>query len=328
MKQIFPKKLKAGDQVRVIAPSRSLSIISSKDRQLAKIRLEELGLIVSFGAHVEESDLFVSSSIESRLADLHEAFQDKNVSAILTVIGGFNCNQLLSYLDYSLIMNNPKIFCGFSDITALSNSIFSKTGVVTYSGPHFSSFGMLKGFDYSLDYFKRCLFSEESFFVTPSTAWSDDEWYLNQDERVFIPNQEYRAIQPGQAEGIIIGGNLCTFNLLHGTEFMPSLEDKVIFLEDDFESHPATFDRDLQSLTHQKGFNKVKGIVIGRFQKASKMSHEKLFQIIKSKKELASIPVIAEVNFGHTYPQITFPIGGYVKIKASDKGSSIEILKH
>ena len=194
--------------------------------------------------------------------------------------------------------------------------------------PHFSSFGMLKGFEYSLEYFKHCLFTEESFSIAPSPSWIDDEWYLNQHDRVFIPNKGFRTIQTGKTEGVLIGGNLCTFNLLHGTEFMPSLEDKIIFIEDDFESHSATFDRDLQSLIHQKGFNQVKGIVIGRFQNASKMTFEKLFQIIKSKKDLASIPVIAEVDFGHTYPQITFPVGGYVKINSSDNGSSIEITKH
>ena len=98
---------------------------------------------------------YMCASRDARVEDLNEAFRDENVKAILTVIGGFNSNQLLDYIDYEAIKNNPKIFCGFSDITALSNAIYAKTGVVTYSGPHYSSFGMLKGFEYSLEYFKK-----------------------------------------------------------------------------------------------------------------------------------------------------------------------------
>lgn len=325
---MIPKKLEAGDHIRVIAPSRSLAMISQENSQLALTRLNELNLKVSFSAHAEESDLFVSSSIESRLSDFHEAFQDKSVSAILTVIGGFNSNQLLRRIDYSIVAQNPKIFCGFSDITALSNAMYAKTGLVSYSGPHFSSFGMLKGFEYSLEYFKKCLFQEGSFTLESAPAWSDDEWYLNQETREFIPSDGYLALQKGVAEGTAIGGNLCTLNLLQGTEFMPSLKDAIIFIEDDYESHPATFDRDLQSLIHQPGFSGVRGIIIGRFQRASKMSIEKLSQIISTKSELASLPVVANVNFGHTYPQITFPIGGRVRMKVEETSTKIEIVTH
>jgi muramoyltetrapeptide carboxypeptidase LdcA involved in peptidoglycan recycling len=81
----------------------------------------------------------MSSSIASRVEDIHAAFSDSNVRGILTVIGGFNSNQLLDSLDYELIKNNPKILCGYSDITALATAITAKTGLITYSGLHFST---------------------------------------------------------------------------------------------------------------------------------------------------------------------------------------------
>ena len=141
---IIPNKIKTGDEVRVIAPSRSLALIAKEHIEIAIRRFNEMGLKVSFGRHVNECDqYFNSSSIESRVHDLHDAFSDPNVKVIMTIIGGFNCNQLLKYIDYDLISNNPKILCGYSDITALQNAIYAKTGVVTYSGPHFSTFGML-----------------------------------------------------------------------------------------------------------------------------------------------------------------------------------------
>lgn len=328
MEAIYPQKLKKGDEVRVIAPSRSMAIISDESRKIAGTRFQELGVRLTFGRHTEEKDEFISSSIESRIEDLHEAFIDEKVRGIITVIGGFNCNQLLKYIDWSIIKNNPKILCGFSDITALNNAIFTKTGLVTYSGPHYSSFGQKLYFDYTLEYFKKCLFSDASFEIRPSEKWSDDLWYMDQNDRKLIPNNGYLVINEGVTQGTIVGANLCTLNLLQGTEFMPNIRDTILFIEDDEESKPHTFDRDLQSLIHQPGFDKVKGLVIGRFQNGSKMTLELLTQIVKAKKELGGIPVLAGVDFGHTDPKITFPIGGKISLKVSRKGSKIELIKH
>lgn len=112
--KIFAQKLVRGDEVRVIAPARSLRAVSQDNINIAAKALELLGLNVTFGKHVNEKDIFESSTIQSRIEDLHEAFRDKNVKAILPVIGGSNSNQLLSYIDYDLIKRNPKILCGFS----------------------------------------------------------------------------------------------------------------------------------------------------------------------------------------------------------------------
>ena len=325
---MIPNKLNPGDEIRVVSPSRSLSIVDRANQKIAIDRLESLGFKVTFGEHCNESDEFHSTSIESRVKDLHDAFIDPNVKAILTSIGGHNSNQLLKYLDYSLIQSNPKILCGYSDITALGNAIYAKTGLVTYSGPHFSTFGILKGMDYTVNYFQKALVTDEPIEVRHSDTWSDDQWYLDQENRTFIKNEGWYVINEGEAKGTIIGGNLCTLNLLQGTEFMPNLKDTILFIEDDELTFPENFDRDLQSLIHQKDFEEVKGIVIGRFQKKSEMTRELLEKIIKSKKELDHIPVIAELDFGHTNPQITFPIGGKVNIIAKRNESRIKIIEH
>jgi muramoyltetrapeptide carboxypeptidase LdcA involved in peptidoglycan recycling len=328
MLKIFPKKLKSGDSVQIIAPASSLGIISQANRKIANQRFLEMGLSVTFGKHVEEIDLFDSSSIESRIKDLHDAFCNPNVKAILAVIGGFNSNQLLKYIDWEIIRNNPKIFCGFSDITALNNAIFAKTGLVTYSGPAYATFGEKLGFDYTLEAFKKCLFSEEPLEIKPSLIWSDDAYYLDQENRTFIQNEGYLIINTGKARGTILGANLCTFNLLQGTEFFPNLAGSVLFLEDDDVSTDVEFDRNLQSLLHLPEFAGVAGLVLGRFQKATKMTNEKLIKIIKTKKELNNLPVIANVDFGHTQSMITFPIGGEVNLVIEKEQAIIEISKH
>lgn len=324
----YPDKLQVGDEVRVISPSRSLSIISEETRRIANKRFEDLGLKLSFGKYVEEIDDFNSSSVASRLEDLHEAFGDPNVKGILTVVGGFNSNQILRGIDWELIKANPKVFCGFSDITALNNSILAKTGMVTYSGIHYSTFGMQKHFDYLLEYFKKAVMGDLPIDIKPSQEWTDDLWFLDQENRHPVSNEGWLVIHEGQAQGSIRGGNLCTFNLLQGTEYMPELEDTILFLEDDEESLPHHFDRNLVSLIQQPNFSGVRAIIIGRFQNASKMTNDLLVQMIDSKKELNNIPVIGNVDFGHTNTIFTYPIGGMVEIKADNDSPSIVITKH
>jgi len=327
---IIPLKLKQGDEIRIVAPARSLSLLSEDLIKRAKENFEKQGFKITFSKNCKEIDMFNSSSIKSRIEDLHEAFSDKNVKAIFAVIGGFNSNQLLKYLDYNLIKNNPKILCGYSDITALANAITAKTGLITYSGLHFSTWGMKKEFEYNLEYFRKCLVGEDEFEVKPSKTWSDDIWYKDQENRKLIENEGFIIMNKGEAKGTIFGGNLCTFNLLQGTEFMPDISNSILFIEDDDfagEDFDIEFDRNLQSLIHQPNFKKVKGIVIGRFQKGSKMNLEKLKYIIETKEELKNLPIIANVDFGHTNPLITFPIGGTVKLKVDDK-VELFILNH
>lgn len=303
-------------------------MIGAETRAEADRKLAELGLRVSFGEHVSECDDFVSSSVASRLADLHAAFADPEVDAILTVIGGFNSNQLLTGIDYDLIAAHPKVLCGFSDITALSNAIYARAGLVGYSGPHYSSFGMKHHFDYTLDGFSWCVMGDEPFDLGPAPAWSDDPWYLDQEDRHLESGTDWWVLQEGKDAGTIVGGNLCTLNLLQGTAYMPDLSGAVVFAEDDSLAKPWDFDRDLVSLLQQPGSGGVTGLVIGRFQRESGMSRELLAQIVASKPELAGLPVIGNVDFGHTTPMATFPIGGTVEIHAVPSAPRVRIVSH
>lgn len=312
----IPVKLKVGDEIRIVAPSRSAKILSEEGVEQAKKRLENLGLVVTFGKNIFESDIQNSSSIEKRVQDIHEAFQDSNVKGILTVIGGFNSNELLPFLDYELISKNPKVFCGFSDITAIATAITTQAGFITYSGPHFSSFQMEKAQEYQTNFFKKCVMQSEVYSVESSLEWSDDAWFLDQDNRNF-EQAIWKTYSEGSAKGTLFGGNLCTLNLLQGTQYMPSLKDTILFIEDDELTIPEIFARDLTSLL-QVATN-IKALVIGRFQRVSKMSEEQLHFILDKHPILKEIPVLYDVNFGHTQPIFTFPIGGEVEINSSNK---------
>lgn len=329
MDAIFPPKLAAGDAIRVVAPASSRALVMEHDHSaIIDARFAELGLTLSYGEHVDERDAFNSSAIASRVADLHDAFADPSVAGILTVLGGYNSNELLPYLDWELIRANPKIFCGFSDITALQNAILARTGLVTYSGPHWSTFGMRDHFDDTLRWFTEVMFGAAPVALAPATAWTDDLWFLDQDHREPIPNEGWWTIQPGSAEGRIVGGNLCTVNLLQGTSYLPSLDGAVLFAEDDFESHPATFARDLTSLLQVPDAERIRGLVIGRFQRASKMTRPLLEQIVASQPALRGLPVLANVDFGHTNPLATLPIGGEAALTGAARDAQLVLRRH
>jgi muramoyltetrapeptide carboxypeptidase LdcA involved in peptidoglycan recycling len=323
---MLPNRLAPSDEIRIIAPSTSMALVKGKQVEFAIERLTQLGFQVTFGKNVEDHDEFFSTSIEQRVEDLHDAFRDPNVKGILTALGGYNANQLLTYIDYHLIKKNPKVFCGYSDITVLNAAIFQKTGLITYSGPFFSSFGIKSGFDYTLQYFLNAITNDAPFDIYPSPTWNDDPWYSEQVDRNFIEQDGYLVLNEGSASGSLIGGNLSTLNLLRGTEYMPSLQNSILFIEEDEDSHIYNFDRQLQSLLHLPDAKGIKGILIGRFQKVSNVTEAALRKVISGKPELKDIPVIANVNFGHVQPISTIPFGAkaYVSAKGTETKITIE----
>lgn len=318
--RMISPKLRPGDTVCVVAPASLFELTPDKPAIIAERIEGELGLRLTFSEGCSLSrDVLGSTPIEARVADLHRAFLDPDVAGLLTFIGGYNSNELLPYLNWELFRRHPKVLCGFSDITALGNAMWARSGLVNYSGPHYSTFGQKRHFDYILQGFRRCVMQEGGFEVIPPDHWSDDAWYEDQDNRELMPHPGWRIHRTGVAEGPIVGGNLCTLNLLQGTPYMPTLDGAIVFVEDDFESHPRTFNRDLETLTQLPEFAGVRALVIGRFQKASAMTSELLEEIIGRKAALRGIPVVSGLDFGHTDPKFTFPIGGTARLEAGGR---------
>jgi len=310
---MIANKLKHGDEVRVIAPSRNLTEVRQDVHHHAVDFWAKEGFRLTFSKNCREVGKFHSSSITSRVEDIHEAFLDDRVKLVITCLGGFNVNQLLRRLDYDLIAKHPKILCGFSDITALHNAIYAKTGLVTYHGPHYGTFAFDREAEYTRKAFFDCVMNDMPIVVTPSEA-----------------AEKYYVIQEGTCEGTIIGGNLCTLNLLQGTPYMPDIRDKVLFLEDDNIMGPYfsyEFDRNLESLLQTAGADSIKGIVFGRFEESCGLTVETITDIIREKVP-ANIPVIFGADFGHTFPMFTFPIGGTVRISAGKDDTEIQIMTH
>lgn len=321
---MLPEKINAGDEIRIIAPARSAGDIDEVVIARAQAALESLSLKVSFSQYAfSRSQRGCPTDVE-KVDDLHAAFLDPNVKGILAAIGGFNSNQLLGRIDWDIIRANPKIFAGFSDITVLNHAILAKTGLVTFATPNFYCFGLPPESNYSLEYFRRCLFAgqPETYKVRASKEFYDYAWdYDEKSPRSKIVNGGMKIIQPGQASGTLLGGNLCSLNLLNGTEYFPCVEGDIILClgDDSYDSIPETFERNLQSLIQQPYFRQVKAILFGRFQRESIAANDSLAAIISSKKIGSNIPIVSNLDFGHTDPKFSYKIGGWASVEAYDE---------
>lgn len=311
-------------EIRVISSSGRPSM-NGDDIEYIKSKLNEYN--ITFGQHINDCiSEYNCPSIKERKEDLEEAFRDKNVDIVMIARGGFLSNQLLDVIDYEIIKSNPKIIIGFSDATSLLNAIYSQTGMKTYYGPNFSVLAMRKGNEYTYEYLEKIFRGEKEYTIKPSEYWSSDKWYKDQDNRKFIKNKGMNIINSGDAEGIIIGGNLNSFSLLQGTKYMPNADKIILFIEEDNwakEDYLYEFDRRLQSITQQEFFRNVRGIIFGKAQENVNMTLRKWKLLISINEKLDNIPIIVNASFGHTMPIISFPIGGRCIMKAI--GDNIEI---
>ncbi len=198
---------------------------------------------------------------------------------------------------------------------------------MTYSGPHYSTFGMKQHFEQTLDWFQSCLFATSPLAIRPAQTWSDDPWFLDQDTRHIEANAGWSMIEPGRARGRLVGGNLSTMSLLFGTGMLPDLAGTILWLEDDLESAPRTFRRHFISLTQQSEFGDVQGLMIGRFQRASTMTEDLMCSVVRSA-GLSGVPVLANIDVGHTEPVATFPVGGEAELVVDGAASSLVITAH
>ena len=311
----------------VIAPAESLKQ-DSPNRLFAEKRIRDyFGCELVYGAHAMTSGFLNSASIEQRVEDFHNAFLDTSVDVILSAKGGYNSNELLPYINWEIVKNNPKPFIGSSDITVLINAIFAKTGIQAIHGPTFIDFSNQKGFEYSMEYFEKVL-SGDSYTILPCSEWSDDNFFQDQINRNFIKNDGPHIIQEGIASGVLLGGNLCSLNLLQGTSYMPICKNTILFIEDDdlAGSHfLGEFNRNLTSFLQAVDISEIKAILIGRNQIGSQMSIDTIKSIFNTKDVLKNIPIIADIDFGHTKPNTSIPVGRIARIIAKDSHVSITI---
>lgn len=287
-------------------------------------RMQKAGFSLTFGKNVSNVHRFNTASVADRLSDFHDAYRDKSVKAVWCMAGGWSANELLPGIDWELVKMSPKPIIGFSDITALVNAVFARTGNIGLLGPNFLSIGRYQLFDYSITNLIAVLCGNQGV-LKKSDFWGDGG-------RPARKTKPWQVLSKGSATGQLVGGNLGTFYLLQGTAYQPKFCGKIILLvEDDDEAgkhSAAEFDRRLESLLQLPGARaSICGVLVGRFQPGSKVSMPDLQDIIE-RKFSNSIPVFANLDFGHTVPQLTFPIGGTIKMSIKNNRSCVELLEY
>ncbi len=303
MKSIKPRKLIKGDLIGIISPASSVDDPSRLDRSIRYI--EKMGYNVMVGKNVGKYYGYLAGTDEERLDDLHSMFSNKKVNAVFCLRGGYGAARLLDKIDFKLIRNNPKIFVGYSDISALHLALFYKTGLLTFAGP-------MPGVDFYEDVSP---FTEEMFWALLTSS--------RKFGRIKNPDDEHiLSLNSGTANGRITGGNLSVISGLIGTNYFPDLKDKILLIEEMGET-PYRIDRMFNQLKLSGLFKGLKGVVIGSFRDCHELDPNKktltLGEVITDYFSPLKIPVVYNFRHGHLRDNITVPIGVNIRINSSRK---------
>lgn len=293
MKQ--PPFLKAGDTIGIMAPS---SRIALSDIEGAKTFFQAKGYKVLVHSQTylhagTESTTQYAGTREEKLDALHSLAADETVKAVFFATGGQRALTLLDDIDYKLIAAHPKIYMGFSDHTALLNSISAKAGIISYHGPTFKRATVNPQIDFNLR-------------------------LLSGDEKT-IPLKGARSFKAGSAAGVLFGGNLAMIRSLNDSD-MPITDGGILFLEE-ISEELTTVDRDLCALKRRGILNRIGGLVLGQFTGIKDTGTPfgmDMEDIVAEHTQGLDIPILTNAPFGHDTDLYALPIGARVELNGTN----------
>jgi Uncharacterized proteins, homologs of microcin C7 resistance protein MccF len=311
---VHPKALKPGDTVGLITPA---TYVPDPDRlALAERTMKYFGLRMKMGKNAGKRMNDYRTSIEERLDDLHAMFRDKTVDAVFAIRGGYGSMHLLDRIDYDLIRRNPKIFLGYSDITAMHLAIYKHSKLITFHGP----ITLSRFTDYTQKYFRKALFEAQPIGTVTNPPESNE----------LRPSHSLRTIRPGLANGLLTGGNLTLISNTMGTPYEIETKGKILFLED-VDEEPYSIDRMLTHLRLAGKFDGVAGVIFGECQdcrpkdyKPSSAIPYGLGEVLDNILGDLKVPVLYGLTIGHTDDQLTLPLGVAATLDATNRTLEIK----
>lgn len=301
---MLANKLNYGDTIGVVGVSNSLEIGATYEHfYKAEKFLQSKGFKIKRGKYVLKNYYGSAGTKEQKAEDMMNMFLDKEVKAIICLKGGETCNTFIDLLDYEIIKQNPKIITGYSDITVILETIYQKTGLVTFHGSDFVDFGKEQ--------------AEERFLEFENT-------FINKKIGKF-QSGEKRIIRSGNAQGKLLGTNLGTMMYLLGTEYLPDMQDKILAIES-YITSPNECQRRFATLKQLGVFDKIKGIIVGynyALQKNGNTFPQMEDILLEYTKEY-NFPIVKCNDFGHEMVNAVIPIGVYVKIDSNN--NKVEIV--
>ena len=289
-KQIIPPALKPGDRIGVAAPAGPVNADDFK-RHLSLI--EASGFKIRTGPHVYDRDRYLAGNDQARLSDLHAMFKDRNIQAIFCARGGYGTMRLLPEINYDLILDNPKILIGYSDVTALLSAIFKKTGLTVFHGPMVQGFADLHGT------------TRKHLFQLLSSKCS-----------TVSGKGQARTLFPGKAAGRLMGGNMTLLCHLLGTPYMPDLRNSLLFIED--RGEPLyRIDRMLTHMDLSGRLRHISGLIAGRFEQCG--DGGAIDRLLKERLAHLKIPILTNFPVGHGSGNLAWPLGINAELDADSK---------
>lgn len=300
MQILKPRRLKPGDLIGLVTPA---SPVADPSRIEQGTRyLESRGYRVLPAANLNRARGYLAGTDDERVADLHALFEHKEVKAIFCARGGYGTPRLLSLLNYRLIARNPKIFVGYSDITALQLALWKRCRLVTFHGPMLAVEFAGETDPLMEEWFWRIVTSPR-----PSG-------------RLMIDADAAMTLRPGKARGRLLGGNFALLNALLGTRFQPDFSGSILFLEDTDEE-PYRIDRMFTQLRHASILGRCTALLLGQFTNSEGADPTKptltLGEVLEDACSWTTVPVLANLPFGHIPRKLTLPIGITVRVNAA-----------
>jgi muramoyltetrapeptide carboxypeptidase LdcA involved in peptidoglycan recycling len=328
---IVPAALRKKDTVAFISPSARLNSIYPGALERAKTKLEALGYKIKIIFDETITFHFRREAALKRCEEVHAAFRDPEVKAIICTIGGSYANELLPHLDYGLIKANPKIFVGYSDITVLHYAIFTQTGLRTFYGPAvITELGEFPNpFPFTMNHLLRVIAPDQiGTPVGPIPRSPDCNWdfpKFMQDPsyagaRTLEPSPGWKWLRGGKATGRIFGGCLTSVLHLPSTKYWPDMEGKVLLLEtalNDSGTGPFPTGRSralMADLVNMGVIGKISGLVLGRAFAHDEKMREEFEEVVLDQCFGTEFPILANVDVGHTTPLVTIPLNALVSL--------------
>jgi len=308
---VRPKRLREGDIVALVSPS-GVTYEPVRVEIMEEI-LAAIGLRTVRAPHLTDRWGYLAGSDRDRASDLNQMFADSSVDGIFALHGGWGAARLLPLIDFDAIRDTPKVFLGFSDITALLIALYARSGLVTYHGPNGnSSWG-----PFTVDYLKRLLFDGEAVMMSNP---SDPGEHLTQIE------DRVRTISPGTARGRLVGGNLTVLTAIVGSEYLPDWTDHILFLEDTNED-VYRVDRMLTQLKLAGVLDRIAGFVFGKCTSCdpdSGYSSFTLEEVLMDHIRPLGVPAWHGAMIGHIRDKFTVPLG--IEAEIDSERGTIQLL--
>jgi muramoyltetrapeptide carboxypeptidase LdcA involved in peptidoglycan recycling len=279
---------------------------------------------VSFAQGVYEQRQRDGPSLKARIDDIDDAILDETVDIVMSAIGGYSSAELIPFLDYDKISRSQKIFCGFSDVSVLLNTITVRSQIQTLLGPHFSTFGHL-GFASTIEgRFLQALDATEPYELLPVKEWGNERWY-EQPNWTLQRNLGPRVLREGWAKGISFGGNISS---IVGNFISDNLRPEIIIF---LETHSGYQYYDLLKWIGAivRGISKFKicAILIGKLPYDISWLPAYDRELLEVTQDYCSGPVVVDLDFGHNMPIFTVPLGATIELSAMSDGVRLRVMR-